>query len=164
MVRHRTGGWLQGFLCLTTFTHWQLWFQWNSLAPEAGLELGINHDGSINGSSTHWKGFGRRQRKLELTEHFESDGLEVKLESAVPEKLQKAELSRPVSRNSKAGRRLLRKGRAHFALAQARSMSESASSSSAQSPSNTDLSSQKQMKENAGKKKKGNAEGTMKGW
>jgi len=43
LVRHREGGWLQGFLCVTTFTHWQLWFRWDSLAPEAGLARGEGH-------------------------------------------------------------------------------------------------------------------------
>jgi len=36
-VRHKSGGWLQGFVLVTSFTTWQRWFQWNSLAPEAAL-------------------------------------------------------------------------------------------------------------------------------
>jgi hypothetical protein len=108
VVRHRAGGWLQGFLCLTTFTHWQLWFQWNSLAPEAGLELGLNPDGSLagiveggGGGGGGWSGFGKRQRKLDLgllPEHEEVN------DYVNPN-------ARPVSRNSKAGRRLAREKR-----------------------------------------------------
>ena len=37
MIRHKTGGWLQGFILITTFTTWQRWFRWDSLAHEAGL-------------------------------------------------------------------------------------------------------------------------------
>lgn len=37
MVRHKAGGWLQGFILVTTFTTWQRFFRWDSLAKEAGL-------------------------------------------------------------------------------------------------------------------------------
>lgn len=43
MIRHKTGGWLQGFILVTTFTTWQRWFRWDSLAKEAGL---VNAKGS----------------------------------------------------------------------------------------------------------------------
>ena len=34
-VRHANGGWLQGFVLVTTFTTWQEWFKWNTFAPQA---------------------------------------------------------------------------------------------------------------------------------
>ena len=55
MIRHKTGGWLQGFILVTTFTTWQRWFRWDSLAGEAGLTDAHNaaelnawdHDGKL---------------------------------------------------------------------------------------------------------------------
>jgi hypothetical protein len=38
-VRHKNGGWLQGFILITSFTTWQRWFKWNSLAPEVRTVL-----------------------------------------------------------------------------------------------------------------------------
>lgn len=40
MVRDRRSGWLQGFVLLTTFTTWQRWFRWDSLARQSGLNQG----------------------------------------------------------------------------------------------------------------------------
>ena len=34
-VRHGKGGWLQGFVIVTTFTIWQEWFKFNTFAPQA---------------------------------------------------------------------------------------------------------------------------------
>lgn len=36
-VRDRKTGWLQGFITVTTFTTWQKWFRWDSLADESGV-------------------------------------------------------------------------------------------------------------------------------
>jgi hypothetical protein len=36
-LRHRTGGWLQGFVLWTTFTTWTHDFEWNSLHPMSGI-------------------------------------------------------------------------------------------------------------------------------
>ena len=55
MIRHKSGGWLQGFILVTTFTTWQRWFRWDSLAGEAGLTDAHNvgdpsawdHDGKL---------------------------------------------------------------------------------------------------------------------
>lgn len=37
-VRHREGGWLQGFVMLTDFTTWTHYFKWDSKHPESGME------------------------------------------------------------------------------------------------------------------------------
>jgi hypothetical protein len=36
-LRHRSGGWLQGFVLWTTFTTWTHDFEWNSLHPMSGI-------------------------------------------------------------------------------------------------------------------------------
>jgi hypothetical protein len=36
-IRHKTGGWLQGFLLWTNFTTWTNGFEWNSVHPASGL-------------------------------------------------------------------------------------------------------------------------------
>ena len=37
IVRDKATGWIQGFVTVTTFTTWQKWFRFDSLADEAGL-------------------------------------------------------------------------------------------------------------------------------
>jgi len=37
-VRHRIGGWLQGFVMLTDFTTWTHYFKWDSEHPESGMK------------------------------------------------------------------------------------------------------------------------------
>ena len=37
IVRDKATGWIQGFVTVTTFTTWQQWFRFDSLADEAGL-------------------------------------------------------------------------------------------------------------------------------
>mmetsp|Transcript_19650 Transcript_19650/g.32030 ORF Transcript_19650/g.32030 Transcript_19650/m.32030 type:complete len:710 (+) Transcript_19650:154-2283(+) len=44
MVRHKTTGWLQGFIITTTFTTWQRWFKWDSITPNAGI---MDRKGSV---------------------------------------------------------------------------------------------------------------------
>ena len=36
-IRHRSGGWLQGYILWTNFTTWTHYFHWDSLHPESGL-------------------------------------------------------------------------------------------------------------------------------
>jgi len=36
-IRHKTGGWLQGFVLMTTFTTWTHYFKWDSLHPSSGI-------------------------------------------------------------------------------------------------------------------------------
>lgn len=37
-IRHSTGGWLQGFVMMTTFTTWTHYFKWDSVHPKNGIE------------------------------------------------------------------------------------------------------------------------------
>jgi hypothetical protein len=39
MVRTRDEGWLQGFITVTTFTTWNPWFHWDSIATTSGEEM-----------------------------------------------------------------------------------------------------------------------------
>jgi len=36
-IRHKTGGWLQGFILSTTFTTWTHYFRWDSRHPKSGM-------------------------------------------------------------------------------------------------------------------------------
>ena len=36
-IRHRSGGWLQGFVVMTTFTTWSHYFKWDSMHPKSGM-------------------------------------------------------------------------------------------------------------------------------
>jgi hypothetical protein len=36
-IRHKKGGWLQGFVMMTTFTTWTHYFKWDSLHPASGI-------------------------------------------------------------------------------------------------------------------------------
>lgn len=36
-IRHKTGGWLQGFILTTTFTTWTHYFRWDSRHPKSGM-------------------------------------------------------------------------------------------------------------------------------
>ena len=36
-IRHKTGGWLQGFILTTTFTTWTHYFRWDSKHPKSGM-------------------------------------------------------------------------------------------------------------------------------
>jgi hypothetical protein len=50
-IRHKTGGWLQGFILWTNFTTWTHFFHWDSLLPVSGMATPVNvnaHD--IDGS------------------------------------------------------------------------------------------------------------------
>jgi len=56
-VRHKAGGWLQGFILWTNFTTWTHYFKWDSLHPKSGVsnyaadpnnERIIDLDGSIS--------------------------------------------------------------------------------------------------------------------
>ena len=60
-IRHKTGGWLQGFVLTTTFTTWTHYFKWDSTHPTAGLRgstfakaaasagmVGVDFDGSLS--------------------------------------------------------------------------------------------------------------------
>ena len=60
MIRHRSGGWLQGFILVTSFTTWQRWFRWDSLAPEAGL-VAAHKDGD----QSVWDHDGELTRQME---------------------------------------------------------------------------------------------------
>jgi len=39
-IRHRLGGWLQGFILSTTFTTWTCYFKWDSLHAKSGMSSG----------------------------------------------------------------------------------------------------------------------------
>ena len=39
MVRTKNEEWLQGFITVTTFTTWQPWFRWDSVAVTSGITL-----------------------------------------------------------------------------------------------------------------------------
>eukprot|EP00978_Attheya_sp_CCMP212_P012939 scaffold32283_cov54-Attheya_sp.AAC.10 len=42
-IRHKTGGWLQGFIMWTPFTTWTHYFKWDSRHPKCGIKpFGIN--------------------------------------------------------------------------------------------------------------------------
>jgi len=60
-IRHKTGGWLQGFVLTTTFTTWTHYFKWDSTHPKSGIYgsavakaaasagmVGMDHDGSLS--------------------------------------------------------------------------------------------------------------------
>jgi hypothetical protein len=52
-IRHRDGGWMQGFILYTTFTTWTYGFRWDSQHPLCGIDTGtfsnpfVDHDGSL---------------------------------------------------------------------------------------------------------------------
>ena len=52
-IRHRTGGWLQGFILWTNFTTWTHYFKWDSLNEIAGVKSvsllndAVDRDGSL---------------------------------------------------------------------------------------------------------------------
>lgn len=51
-IRHRHGGWMQGFILYTTFTTWTYGFRWDSQHPLCGIEKGssnpfVDQDGSL---------------------------------------------------------------------------------------------------------------------
>ena len=50
MVRSRKEGWLQGFIITTTFTTWQRWFRWDSLAHCAGI---VDRNGDRRAKTAH---------------------------------------------------------------------------------------------------------------
>ena len=60
-IRHKTGGWLQGFVLATTFTTWTHYFKWDSTHPTAGIRgsaiakaaasagmVGMDFDGALS--------------------------------------------------------------------------------------------------------------------
>lgn len=59
VMRDKQTGWLQGFITVTTFTTWQKWFRWDSLADEAGVmkfeEPGRGLDAlHVRSYNVHW--------------------------------------------------------------------------------------------------------------
>jgi hypothetical protein len=50
-IRHKTGGWLQGFVMMTNFTIWTHYFKWDSLHHMNGINrdnlVGVVDDGSL---------------------------------------------------------------------------------------------------------------------
>lgn len=52
-IRHRSGGWLQGFVMITTFTTWTHYFKWdfydprNGIANEKNVNFKVDEDGSL---------------------------------------------------------------------------------------------------------------------
>lgn len=42
-VRHKYGGWLQGFVLTTTFTTWTHYFKWDSKHPQSGMVASRRH-------------------------------------------------------------------------------------------------------------------------
>lgn len=52
-IRHKDGGWLQGFLLWTNFTTWTHYFKWDSVHPQSGVQatdsaLKADRDGSLS--------------------------------------------------------------------------------------------------------------------
>ena len=59
-IRHRTGGWLQGFVMITPFTTWTCYFKWDSLHVKCGM---YNHP---NNTLNHaWDSTGSFSAELE---------------------------------------------------------------------------------------------------
>jgi hypothetical protein len=48
-LRHRDGGWLQGFVLWTNFTTWTHYFKWDSLHPESGFSVGTSGKADVTG-------------------------------------------------------------------------------------------------------------------
>ena len=52
-LRHRTGGWMQGFIIYTNFTHWSHYFKWDSVHEASGVQAArkgsfkVDSDGSL---------------------------------------------------------------------------------------------------------------------
>jgi hypothetical protein len=40
--RHKTGGWLQGFIMFTNFTNWSHYFKWDSMHEASGVQKAVN--------------------------------------------------------------------------------------------------------------------------
>jgi hypothetical protein len=41
-IRHKVGGWLQGFVMMTNFTTWTHYFKWDSMHPSNGIDRNTN--------------------------------------------------------------------------------------------------------------------------
>ena len=41
-LRHKTGGWMQGFIMFTNFTHWSHYFKWDSMHEASGVQAALN--------------------------------------------------------------------------------------------------------------------------
>jgi len=50
-LRHKVGGWLQGFLLLTNFTTWSHYFKWDSTHPASGM-VGVQGNGVDSTTAT----------------------------------------------------------------------------------------------------------------
>ncbi len=48
-LRHRDGGWLQGFVLWTNFTTWTHYFKWDSLHPESGFSASTSGKADVTG-------------------------------------------------------------------------------------------------------------------
>ena len=61
-IRHKTGGWLQGFLMWTQFTTWTYYFKWDSKHPKSGISNlvtnNVDADGSLANELEHQERFG----------------------------------------------------------------------------------------------------------